>query len=345
MKRQKTIFVVLLSAALIGLQSCDDKLNKSTNTEELVESEKEVAIEIQQEKVNLQYIEPIFANENSEFSQGDYIQSMPQKVKAIKLSASEEGDTIKSADEIPVYTSENINEKIYIDGAYKYQSLNTTPADSSIFNALNVEIQPAQEVVAKTVVKDGTTYLYNKNNEIIQTEQSGNINYSSMLDSIKSALASEKQNSSSAQGVKAMQSRRLTKAISSAKASGMQMVSQSSNEIIMEMNLGSTSESSLPQRVKSSVQKKAVMRFSSDMTRMMEQKIYENNQLVQSVAYEYQEDNQSFAKKAPAVVRNLLPSSSVKGVTYKSLMLKNNGTPYILVRKENYKKNQVTINL
>ena len=46
MKRQKTIFVVLLSAALIGLQSCDDKLNKSTNTEELVESEKEVAIEI-----------------------------------------------------------------------------------------------------------------------------------------------------------------------------------------------------------------------------------------------------------------------------------------------------------
>ena len=172
MKRQKTIFVVLLSAALIGLQSCDDKLNKSTNTEELVESEKEVAIEIQQEKVNLQYIEPIFANENSEFSQGDYIQSMPQKVKAIKLSASEEGDTIKSADEIPVYTSENINEKIYIDGAYKYQSLNTTPADSSIFNALNVEIQPAQEVVAKTVVKDGTTYLYNKNNEIIQTEQS-----------------------------------------------------------------------------------------------------------------------------------------------------------------------------
>ena len=310
-----------------------------------METPKEVAIEIQQEKVNLQYIEPIFANENSEFSQGDYIQSIPQRVKAMKVSASEEGDTIKSADEIPVYTSENINERIYIDGTYNYQSLNTTPSDSSIFNALNVEIQPAQEVAAKTVVKDGTVYLYNKNNEIIQTEQSGNINYSSMLDSIKSALASEKQNSSSAQGVKAMQSRRLTKTISSAKASGMQMVSQSSNEIIMEMNLGSTSESSLPQRVKSSVQKKAVMRFSSDMTRMMEQKIYENNQLIQSVTYEYQEDNQNFAKKAPAVVRNFLPSSSVKGITYKSLMLKNNGTPYIMVKKENYKKNQVTINL
>lgn len=166
-----------------------------------------------------------------------------------------------------------------------------------------------------------------------------------MLDSIKSALASEKQNASSIQGVKAMQSRRLTKAISSAKASGMQMLSQNSNEIIMEMNLGTVSESSLPQRVKSSVQKKAVMRFSSDMTRMKEQKIYENNQLVQWVAYEYQEDNQNFAKKAPAAVRNLLPNSSVKGITYKSLMLKNNGTPFIVVRKENYKKNQVTINL
>lgn len=345
MKRQKNIFVALLLTALIGLQSCDDKLNKIENTEEIAESAKEVAIEIQQEKVNFQYIESITANENSEFMQGNYVQSMPQKLKAMKVSASEEGDTIKSADEIPVYTSEEINERIYIDGTYRYLSLNTTPADSSIFNLLNVEIQPSQEVVSKTVVKDGTVYLYNKNNEIIQTEQTGNINYSSMLDSIKSALASEKQNASSTQGVKAMQSRRLTKAISSAKASGMQMLSQNSNEIIMEMNLGTVSESSLPQRVKSSVQKKAVMRFSSDMTRMKEQKIYENNQLVQWVAYEYQEDNQNFAKKAPAAVRNLLPNSSVKGITYKSLMLKNNGTPFIVVRKENYKKNQVTINL
>lgn len=345
MKKQKSIFVVLLSTALIGFYGCDEKLNNNSNNEELTESTKEIAIDITQEKENLQFIESIFENENSEFLEGDLIQSIPQKVRRMKVVATEGGDTIKNADEVPVYTSENINERIYIDGTYRYESLNTTPSDSNYFNVLNVEKQPELELIAKTVVKDGTVYLYNKNNEIIQTEQTGNINYSSMLDSIRSALTAEKQNSTSAQGVKAMQSRRLTKAISSAKASGMQLVSQSEEEVVMEMNLGSTSESSLPQRVKSSVQKKAVMRFSGDMTRMMEQKIYENNQLVQSVTYEYQNDNESFAKKAPAAVRNFLPNSSVKGITYKSLMLKNNGTPYVVVKKETFKKNQIIINL
>lgn len=343
MKKPNYIFITLaFAASTFCIQSCKDEKNAS---EAMMETSKEVAIEIMQDKVNLQYTESVLDDGNSEFLEGDCIQNIPQKVRIQKVSASDESDTIKSADEIPVYTSEIVNEKIFTDGTYNYQSLNTTPADSSIFNALNVEIQPAQEIVAKTEIKEGTTYLYNKDNELIQTQAAGNINYSSMLDSIKTAIAGEKQNPSSIQAVKAMQSRRLIKAISSAKASGMQLISQNNNEVIMEMNLGTTSESSLPQRVKSSVQRRAVMRFSSDMTRMMEQKIYENNQLVQSVAYEYQEDNKNFAKKAPAAVRNFLPNSSVKAITYKSLMLKNNGTPYIVVKKETYKKNQVTINL
>jgi hypothetical protein len=182
-------------------------------------------------------------------------------------------------------------------------------------------------------------------NELIQTEDAGSFNYSAILDTIKNAIAAESNNGSSPQGVKALQARRLTKAIEGARVSGMRMISQTSDEIIMEMNLGATSVSSLPQRVKSSVQKKAVMRFSGDMTRMLEQKVYENKQLVQSVSYQYQEDNQNFAKKAPAIVRNLLPNSSVKAVTIKSLKVKNDGSPYVSVTKENYKKNQVTINL
>jgi len=345
MKKQKSFILALMSLTFIVFQSCDEKLGNSSANEELAESSKEVAIEINQEKENYQFVESVFEESNAEFLQGDMVQSMPQRARAMKVSASEEGDTIKSADEIPGYTSEEISQKIYMDGTYRYLNENTTPADSNAFNSLNVYTQPIEEIVSKTLIKDGKAFLYNGNNELIQTEDAGNMNYSAILDSIKSAIAAESNNGSSPQGVKAFQTRRLTKALKGAQESGMRMISQTGDEIIMEMNLGTASESSLPQRVKSSVQKKAVMRFSGDMTRMLEQKVYENRQLVQSVTYQYQEDNQNFAKKAPASVRNLLPNSSVKAVTIKSLKVKNDGSPYVSVTKENYKKNQVTINL
>ena len=82
------------------------------------------------------------------------------------------------------------------------------------------------------------------------------------------------------------------------------------------------------------------------MTRMLDQKIYENKQLIILVSYEYVNDNdQQFAKKAPSAVQTYLPNTSVKSVTFRALELKSNGTPFVSVTKENYKKNKVTINL
>lgn len=345
MKKQKSFILALMSLTFIVFQSCDDKLGNNSANEELAESAKEVAIEINQEKENYQFIESVYDEKNSEFLQGDMVQSMPQRARSMRVGATEGGDTIKSADEIPVYTSEEISQKIYVDGTYRYLNLNTTPLDSNILNDLNVYKQPVEEIVSKTIIKDGKAFLYNKSNKLIHMEDVGNYNYSDILDSINIAIADESKTESTPQGVKALQTHRLTKALNSAKLSGMRLISKTNDEIIMEMNLGAASESSLPQRVKSSVQKKAIMRFSGDMTRMIEQKIYENRQLVQSVTYDYQEDNQNFAKKAPASVRNLLPNSSVKAVTIRSLKIKNNGSPYVSVTKENYKKNQVSINL
>lgn len=345
MKNQKLYNLILISIILILFQSCDEKIGDNSTKDEMTESSKEVAIEIVQIKENYQFIESILQDENNEFLRGEYIQRIPQETIALRIAGTEGSDTIKNADEIPVYTSEEINQKIYADGTYRYLNLNTTPLDSNILNDLNVYKQPIEEMVAKTLIKDGKAYLYNANGEQLQIEDIGNYNYSAILDTIKNAITAENNNESSPQGVKAFQARRLTKAIEGARVAGMRMISQTDDEIIMEMNLGAASKSSLPQRVKSSVQKKAVMRFSGDMTRMLEQKVYENKQLVQSVTYDFQEDNQNFAKKVPASIRNLLPNSSVKTVTIKSIKVKNDGTPYISVTKENYKKNQVTINL
>lgn len=65
----------------------------------------------------------------------------------------------------------------------------------------------------------------------------------------------------------------------------MRMLSQTSDEI-MPWNGRASSESSLPQRVKTLVQRKTITRFSGDMTRMLDQKIYENKQLIILVSYE-----------------------------------------------------------
>jgi hypothetical protein len=343
MKKFKPFVITSLTA--ICILGCDDKPNKDADIIASSEPAKTVAIEIDQEKQSYRFIESVFGDNNNEFLQGSYIQSIPQKIRAMRIVASEAGDTIKNADEIPLYASEEINQKIYVDGTYRYLNLNTTPSDSNILNDLNIQKQPVGEIATKTILMDGVAYLYNRTGELIQTEKTGDINYSALLDSIKSAFAEANKGGSLPQGVKALQDRRLTKAINSAKASGMRMISQTDNEIVMEMNLGVTNEISLPQRVNTPVQKRALMRFSGDMTRMLEQKIYEDNQLVQSVTYLYQNDDQLFAKNAPATIRSFLPDLSIKEIQYKSLRIKNDGVPYIVVSKETYRKNKLTINL
>lgn len=341
MKQQKFLSIALFATMFTVFQSCDEKLSPNAEYENVNDAEKEVAIEIAQSKESYQFIESVLRGADSEFLEGDFMQNISA---AMRVRASERCDTIKSAEEIPVYSSEDINHKIYADGTYSYLNLNTTPPDSNVFNDLNVYKQPLDEVVGKTIVKDGVAYLYNLNGDLIHSKETGTANYSVLLDSLRSAIASGKTDESSLQAAKAIQSRRLTKAIHGAKTAGMKLISQSDDEIVFEMNLG-VAESSLPQRVKSSVQRKAVMRFSGDMTCMYEQKVYENNQLVQMVSYEYQTDNASFAKRAPQAVKNLLPNTSIKGITLKSLKVKSDGTPYVMVNKEHYKKNQVTINL
>jgi len=343
MKKFKPFVIILLVS--IGILSCDDKHNQDAEIIATEEPARVIAIEINQEKETYSLIQSVHEEGNSEFLLGNYIQSIPMKVRTMRIVATAEGDTIKTADEIPFYTSEKINQKIYVDGSYRYLNLNTTPSDSNTFNDLNLHSQPVGEIVTKTILMDGVAYLYNSTGELIQTEVTESINYTALLDSIKSAIAEMKKSGSAQQGVKAMQDLRLNNAISSAKASGMRMISQTDNEIIMEMNLGVMNETSLPQRANTPVQKLALSRFNGDMTRLLEQKIFEDNQLVQIVTYQYQKDDQNFTKKAPAAIRNLFPDSNVREVHYKSLRIKSNGTPYIVVSKEKYKRNTLTISL
>ena len=62
MKKQNYFFIsiVFISSTLV-LQSCKEDKNA---TEEYIESSKEVAVEIFQEKTNVQYVEPIYEGEN-----------------------------------------------------------------------------------------------------------------------------------------------------------------------------------------------------------------------------------------------------------------------------------------
>lgn len=244
MKKQKSNILVFMSLTMLVFMSCDDKLGNNSSNDPIAEPLKEIAIEISQEKENYQFIESIYEDGNAEFLQGDYVQNVPQKVRSMRVAASQAGDTIRSADEIPVYTSEEINQKIYMDGTYRYLNLNTTPADSNAFNDLNVHKQPIEEIVTKTILMDGVAYLYNYKGDVIHTEDAGDVNYSAILDSIRSAMANETNNESSPQGVKALQARQLTKALKSAQSSGMRKLSQTSDEIVMEMDLGVSTESS-----------------------------------------------------------------------------------------------------
>ena len=337
MKKANYILITLaFTTTTFCFQSCKDEKNAADAT---VETPKEVAIEILQEKDKVQYAEAIYTGENAEFCKGEYVQSLPQQMRMQKARSSEGSDTISSAEEIPVASSVAITEHIYTDGGLYYVSEDKTTDDMLFIENINVHNQPENEKIAKTVIKDNVAYLYNSSGELLNTEQLGAMNLKPMLDSLQAYLATQTTSTPSA----APQAMRVkaNAAIKKAQANGMQLVSQSSSEVVMEVDMGS-SKSSVASRVKSSVSKKAIMRFSPDMSRMYSQKIYEGGQLTQSVEMEFAtKDESQFSNAATNLGGSIIPDANIKLIKRKSLMTKRDGTPFIMNNLETYKKNQV----
>ena len=327
-------FIVLIAFAL-NFQGCKDE---KAPAEMISESPKEIAIEISQEKEKVQYAEAIYTPENAEFCKGEYVQSLPQQMRMRRVGSEEGNDTITTADEIPVMSAEAIAQKIYVDGSLSLLSEDKTTEEMKYIETINVYPQPENERVAKTIIKDNVVSLYNSAGELLKSEPAGEMNFKPMLDSLQANMDAPVQSTPAAQRAKR------SMAMQKASSSGMRLVSESPSEIIMEMEMGS-SNSSLSSRAKAMVSKKAVMRFSPDMSRMYSQKIYEGEQLTQSLEMEYAAKGEpQFSNAAPDAERSFLPESNVKQIRRKSLMARMDGTPFVLNNIETYKKNQVMYN-
>lgn len=322
-----------------SLESCKEENNSA---ETLVESPKEIAVEILQEKTNVQYAEPIYESENTEFLQGEYVQSIPQRMKMKRSVSSELNDTITSADEIPITSCVEITQKIYSDGTFNYLSLDNTTDDMKFIEKLNVNLQPENEKVHKTEIKDNVVYLYNSEGKLLKSEKLGEMDFKPMLDSLQAYLATQPATASNApQQLKRIKA---NKALAQAVNSGMKVIAQTENEIVLEMDMGVT-KSTLPQRAKASYAKKAIMRFSPDMTRMYSQKIYEGGQLTQSLEIGFATDNKpQFSNKLKGFENQMLPSANVRFIKQKRLAVKPDGTPFVMNNGEIYTKNIVKYN-
>jgi len=74
MKKTNYIFMILAFTTFsFSFESCKDEKNPAETIEEIP---KEIAVEILQEKTNVQYADPIYESENAEFWQGEYVQSL-----------------------------------------------------------------------------------------------------------------------------------------------------------------------------------------------------------------------------------------------------------------------------
>lgn len=342
MKKTNYIFIILAFISFtISFESCKDEKNATeTNTD----NSKEVAVEILQEKTNVQYAEPIYESENAEFFQGDYIQSLPQRMRLRKAGSSEANDTIKSADEIPVTSAVELTQKIYTDGTFSTLTLDKTTEDMKFIEKLNVNLQPENEKVYKTEIKDNVMYLYNSNGELLKSEKVDGMDFKPMLDSLQAYIAAQPASNASNAPQQPMRVR-VNKALTKAVASGMKVISQSESEIVLEMDMG-VSKSSLPQRANAAYTKKAVMRFSPDMTRMYSQKIYESKQLTQSVEIGFATGNKpQFTNTLNGFENPMLPGSNVTFIKQKRLVAKPDGTPFIMNNGEIYTKNIIKYNL
>ncbi len=324
----------LLSGFLVfGISSCkDDKLINNTN-----ETSKELAVEIIQVKENIQVAENLNVNDYAEFTQGDYIKSLSLNLTELRSATEDENDTIKNAEEIPIVRQEELSQKIFSDGSFEYITEDKTSEDMMFIENMSLTPQSESEKVSKTVIKDDVATLYNQQGDVIETQNVGSMNFKPLLDSLKLYLTAPEQRSSNA--IEA----RKTFALNKALKSGMRLKSQSSNDVILEMDMG-TSASILPtNKLRSAVSKKAIMRFSSDMSKMYSQKIYEGGQLVQSVEIEYATGSESNLRSvaSDASISSLIPNTNIKLIKRKDLMFNDKGKPMIMNYIESYTKNKV----
>ena len=131
----------------LSLESCKDEKNSAEAT---METLKEVAIEISQEKIVTQYAQTILDSSNDEFVQGNEVQKILSKQTKMRAISMSESDTITQSEEIPITKSFTIQELIYTDGKCFYQSIDNTASDMKLIETLNVNKQPENEIVVKT---------------------------------------------------------------------------------------------------------------------------------------------------------------------------------------------------
>ena len=140
MKKQNFIlfFITIVIVNITALQSCKDEKAIPTTITEI--TNKELAIEILQEKEKVQFALSITNSENEEFYNGEIIQKMPQKMR--KAILEENTDTITNADEIPIMSAESSTQNIFVDGTYSYISQDKTTEEMRLIEELNLHKQP-----------------------------------------------------------------------------------------------------------------------------------------------------------------------------------------------------------
>jgi len=341
MKKIYSIFALLtLIAITFTSQSCKDEKN-STNSENLnaTTPTKDAVVDILQEKDITQYAENIYNSTNAEFIGGEYVQKVVSQKIMRRMNTADQPDTITHAEEIPICKSEIVKEMIYSDGSYFYQSVDNTSPDKKLIETLNVNKQPENEKVAKTEIKDNVVSLYNPSGAVIKSQPINNMNLNPILDSLKHYLASQQNTLQKAPQIKSAM------ALKKAMASGMKIIGQSADEIIVEKEMVNQ-QSMLPYKVKTRVTRKAVMSFTSDMARMNYQKLYENGQLVNQISYTFADNtDDNFGNAVSGFSSQLLPNANLKLIVNKKLSFKTDGTPFIQNHIEIYRKNTVKYNL
>ncbi len=341
LKMVKTkFFYVYAFLCIVSIQSCKEGVDSIVPIET---AKKEIAIEILQAKRNVQYSEPIYLDQNEEFFKGAYVQSLPKELKSSKLEQIDGYDVISSADEIPMVSLVELTQTIFTDGSFTYSSIDITPDELDFLENLHPTLLTPEERVYRTEIENNVLTLYSTTGNLVSSEYIGEVNFKPMLDSLVAFLASEPSKA----GVSSNKTRQAaaSKAIANAAAYGMRVISQSQTEVVMEMDMD-MGVPSLSNSWKAGSTQKAIMRFSHDLTRMFSQKIYEGDQLVQSLEIGFASESEpNFANSLSGFDSHLLPNANVKFVKQKRLAVKPDGTPIVMNFGEIYSKNIVKYHL
>lgn len=331
--------IILLFSSIIILFSCQDIYEETGSVEEKSD-EKQLAMETRTDYTSIQVTELIRPNQHAAFISGEVSDRISSSAMYTSAPPSDGAvtDTIHDPTLLPIVMEYSMEEQIYSDGSVEKRVNDFYVVEyCSIFSLYSYPFD-FSKLIARTVYKDGMSYSYNNEGELIHSRICPMPDMTDVLDGIEDEYGDQAETRNS--GLSGIEIARNMLAKNVVEGVTFKVEELANGRISIE----TTSNESVTTRLGTSygfTRSKTILTADLQYTVMSEE--YEGEQLVSRRSYYYSLDNKKMESRYSLSDGTTETKINPSYVVSQRLVV-DKGTPMIQTTQKRYTRNQVTYN-